>query len=117
VTRRRRSTTPRHAGSSRTDASSCPLPKSARASRFGFGDDQYVVVAFDAPEPAPSLSPAEREVARLVFAGLSNTDIAIARSTSHRTVANQIAAIFRKLGVASRAELAARIASDSRRQR
>jgi len=36
------------------------------------------------------------------------------RSTSERTVANQLAAIYRKLGVSSRAELAARLRSEER---
>lgn len=53
-----------------------------------------------------SLSDAEREVAALAVAGLSNTEIGRRRGTSGRTVANQMATIFRKLGVGSRAELA-----------
>ena len=51
------------------------------------------------------LSAAEREVAELVARGLSNAAIAKRRSTTARTVANQLAAIFRKLGVRSRAAL------------
>lgn len=43
-----------------------------------------------------------------IFAGESNDDIARRRGTSPRTVANQIASIFRKHGVGSRAELVAR---------
>ena len=43
-----------------------------------------------------------------VLAGLANAAIARRRGTSARTVANQVASIFRKLGVQSRAELAAR---------
>jgi DNA-binding CsgD family transcriptional regulator len=52
-----------------------------------------------------SLSEAEREVARLVCDGLSNAEIAEQRGTATRTVANQLAAIYQKLDVDSRAEL------------
>ncbi len=55
---------------------------------------------------APALTSAERAVAELALRGLSNAQIARARSTSARTVANQLASLFRKLGVGSRAELA-----------
>lgn len=54
------------------------------------------------------LSRAEAEVATLAVRGLSNADIAEARNTSTRTVANQMASILRKLGVCSRRELAVR---------
>jgi DNA-binding NarL/FixJ family response regulator len=52
------------------------------------------------------LSAAEREVARLVFQGASNAAIARIRGTSERTAANQLQAIYAKLGVHSRVELA-----------
>jgi len=55
------------------------------------------------------LSAAERQVLRLVLEGRSNAEIGSARATSQRTVANQVASIFRKLGVASRRELCVRI--------
>ncbi|HEY1953967.1 MAG TPA: helix-turn-helix transcriptional regulator, partial [Polyangiaceae bacterium] len=61
--------------------------------------------------PPPSLTRAERAVARRVARGESNAEIARARGSSPRTVANQVAQIFRKLGVASRAELGARLRS------
>lgn len=54
-----------------------------------------------------ALTSAELEVARLAVAGGSNRAIARLRGTSARTVANQIASAFRKLGVGSRSELAA----------
>lgn len=57
--------------------------------------------------PDPRLSRAEQEVAGLMVAGLSNQAIARRRATSPRTVANQAASIFRKLGVGSRAGLSA----------
>jgi DNA-binding NarL/FixJ family response regulator len=59
---------------------------------------------------APCLTSAERQVVTGVLNGRTNAAIASARRTSCRTVANQLAAIYRKLGVSSRWELAARAA-------
>jgi len=53
------------------------------------------------------LSPAEREVALLLLKGLSHKDVADVRSTSERTVRQQALAVYRKAGLAGRAELAA----------
>ncbi len=53
------------------------------------------------------LSPAEREVALLLLKGLSLKDVAGARATSERTVRQQALAVYRKAGLAGRAELAA----------
>lgn len=58
---------------------------------------------------APCLTSAERQVVTGVLNGRTNAAIATARRTSCRTVANQLAAIYRKLGVSSRWELAARL--------
>jgi DNA-binding NarL/FixJ family response regulator len=57
--------------------------------------------------PAPHSSPAEREVALLLVKGLSSNEIATVRATSERTVRQQSQAVYRKAGVAGRAELAA----------
>jgi DNA-binding CsgD family transcriptional regulator len=54
-----------------------------------------------------SLSPAEREIALLLLKGLPFKAIAEARDTSERTVRQQSLAIYRKAGVAGRAELSA----------
>jgi DNA-binding CsgD family transcriptional regulator len=65
------------------------------------------------------LTPAEAEVARSMAAGLTNDEIALGRRTSSRTVANQVASIFRKLGVGSRRELvalASRLSADRSRR-
>jgi DNA-binding CsgD family transcriptional regulator len=56
-----------------------------------------------------NLTPAEREVALLVLDGHDSATIAELRGTSVRTTANQVASIFRKVGVRSRAELAAEV--------
>jgi|HubBroStandDraft_4_1064222.scaffolds.fasta_scaffold440022_2 DNA-binding NarL/FixJ family response regulator len=58
-----------------------------------------------------TLSPAEREVAVLAAAGLTNLAIAKYRGKAVRTIANQMASILCKLGVGSRYDLAARFAS------
>ncbi|HEY6078749.1 MAG TPA: helix-turn-helix transcriptional regulator [Polyangiaceae bacterium] len=51
------------------------------------------------------LAPAELAVMRLLVEGLSYAEIARARQTSIRTVANQVATGFRRLSVSGRAEL------------
>jgi DNA-binding CsgD family transcriptional regulator len=53
-----------------------------------------------------SLTPAERDVARLVPDGLSNTDIADRLFVSPRTVQTHLTHIYRKLGITSRVQLA-----------
>ncbi len=59
-----------------------------------------------APPDLAALTPAEREVVQGLLAGRSNAEIARARGTSVRTVANQVGCIFQKLGLGSRRELA-----------
>jgi len=61
----------------------------------------------------PRLTQAERQIVAGVLNGRTNAAIATARRTSCRTVANQLAAIYRKLGVSSRWELAARVGRTS----
>lgn len=53
------------------------------------------------------LTPAEQQVARHAASGASNAEIARERGVSLRTVTNQLASVFDKLGVRSRAGLAA----------
>lgn len=83
-------------------------PVALRATRVDVGAGKYVLLSFprshDLLDP---LTPAERQVALAVLAGLSNA-VARMRGSSPRMVANQLATIFRKLEVRSRAELAAR---------
>ena len=59
------------------------------------------------PKLRKGLTQAERDVALAVARGLSNAQIGKERQASPRTIANQVAAIMKKLGVSSRAELAA----------
>lgn len=53
------------------------------------------------------MSPGELEVLQLRVDGLSHREIAAARSTAVRTIANQLASAYRKLGVSGRPELLA----------
>ena len=61
------------------------------------------------PEPlgAPELTRREREVVQLAARGYSNKSIAAETAIGERTVETHLAAAYRKLGVRSRAELAA----------
>ena len=66
-----------------------------------------------APSPAVSgLSEREREIALLVATGLTNAAIASKVDLSPHTVNYHLRQIFRKFGIASRAELAALISGD-----
>ena len=55
-----------------------------------------------------TLTSAEAEIIRDVLRGLGNREIAAARGTAYATVIKQISSGFKKLGVHSRGELAAR---------
>ena len=61
--------------------------------------------AIDARFQTWKLSEAEREVALLLLKGLSLREIASLRETSERTVRQQSLAVYRKAGLAGRAEL------------
>lgn len=84
--------------------------RDASVSFFTVGDAEMMVLSAPVrPHPWPAqLTPAEQDVAARAIAGESNARIAAARGTSLRTVANQVASVFRKLGVASRHELRVR---------
>jgi DNA-binding CsgD family transcriptional regulator len=57
---------------------------------------------------AAVLTKAEKAVAELAASGLSNAAIARRRRCAPRTIANQLAAIYKKLGIESRRKLRAR---------
>lgn len=71
------------------------------------GEDRLAIISWPiVPRSrSSSLSSAEEAVLRGVAVGKSNADIARERGTSPRTVANQVAGLLRKFGVASRYEL------------
>jgi DNA-binding NarL/FixJ family response regulator len=71
---------------------------------------RLVVLSFDVSVSASNrLTSAERGVAILAAEGLSTRAIAARRGASLRTVSNQLASVYEKLGVRSRFELAARL--------
>jgi DNA-binding CsgD family transcriptional regulator len=78
-----------------------------RASQFAHASVSYRVVSLARPdaELASLLTPAQFEVVRLRVEGKSHVEIAVLRHRSRRTVANQLAESFRRLGVSGRAEL------------
>lgn len=57
----------------------------------------------------PGLGKAEQEVLALLLRGHDTSSIAEHRRTSPRTVSHQVASLFRKFGVSSRAELAVKV--------
>ncbi|HZO88929.1 MAG TPA: response regulator transcription factor [Chthonomonadaceae bacterium] len=88
----------------------------ARAIRVVHGGGSYleprvaakVMAEMGAPHrAAPGLSAREREVLRLVVAGLSNKQIAHALSITERTVKFHMTSIFNKLGAENRAQAVA----------
>lgn len=66
------------------------------------------LLAVAAPEPAPALTPRERDIVRHVARGLRNAEVATALSISEETVKTHLNNIFRKLGLRDRVELALR---------
>jgi DNA-binding NarL/FixJ family response regulator len=76
-----------------------PCPHGAR------WDGETFTLPMPAVEAPASLTWAERHVLRLALGGASNKDIALARGTSPRTVANQLSSLYAKLGVGSRSQL------------
>jgi DNA-binding CsgD family transcriptional regulator len=84
--------------------------RTAVSVRMGQADLEALVTESHTRLELPSsLTQAEREVAESVVRGLANAEIARARGTSVRTVANQMRTLFEKLGVGSRGELRARL--------
>jgi DNA-binding CsgD family transcriptional regulator len=61
------------------------------------------------PAAPQDLSETERQIAELVATGLSNKEVAETLFVSPRTVSSTLARVYRKLGVASRTEMAARL--------
>jgi len=78
------------------------------------GEDLFVVsLPPERRRPVEELTAAEREVLELLWEGCSTTRIAALRGSSYRTVANQLASIYAKAGVTTRAELVARLAGSA----
>lgn len=72
------------------------------------GESHLVVgYALKRPRAFARLTAAELEVAEGLIEGLSSRALARRRAVSERTVANQLARIYQKLGVSSKHELLA----------
>jgi len=86
-------------------------PPGLRAVRMPQGAIEVVVFSYpiSTNDEAARLTAAELSVARLLLAGHSNAEIAGLRGTSLRTVSKQVDAVYKKLGVHSRSELASRL--------
>lgn len=72
-----------------------------------FGSNYFVHLSIN--PVAQALSSREREVAILFASGMTNKQVARALGTSPFTIRNQIASIYEKLSISSKAELAARV--------
>ncbi|MCA9631911.1 MAG: hypothetical protein KC766_29865 [Myxococcales bacterium] len=71
------------------------------------GEACWILVAPLQPWPGSNrLTPAQLAVVDCLMNGLSNAEIAAARNVSIRTVANQLAAVFQRLQIADRNDLA-----------
>ena len=84
------------------------LDREPRTSPLQFGSEELFVLSLPIglpPKIARKLSPSEIDVLEKVLDGLSNAAIAEARNRHPRTVANQLASAYRKLGIGSRNEL------------
>ncbi|MES1179175.1 MAG: helix-turn-helix transcriptional regulator [Myxococcales bacterium] len=89
------------------------VPVLARCTRVGTDEGGSLLVSVERPDallPA-QLSLAEASVLRLLLSGATHAQIARQRATSCRTVANQLASTFRKLGVSGRGALTAHLIS------
>jgi DNA-binding NarL/FixJ family response regulator len=80
---------------------------SARSRQLHGANTWFRVVSSPRPDHdlKEVLTGAELAVARLLVDGASHAEIARARGSSRRTVANQLAAVFQRLGVSGRADL------------
>jgi DNA-binding CsgD family transcriptional regulator len=83
-----------------------PIPRDLTCRVLRSGEAEVALLAFT-PEGPSRLTAAEKDIALAISRGLSNAEIAAARHSSARTVANQLAGILKKLGVSSRVELVA----------
>jgi len=83
------------------------LPRGTRAEVAAHGGRAAVRLSFPAPKTnwSEALTSAEKDVAGDILAGLANGAIGKKRGSSVRTVVNQVASIFKKIGAHSRLEL------------
>src|ERR1041384_3808419 len=73
----------------------------------------FAVIFFPTTPGYANLFTAERHVVQMVLDGFSNREISWLRAVRLRTVVNQVASIFGKLGVTSRRELVSKLSTPS----
>ncbi len=83
--------------------------------RVSLRNAEYLVVSYGMPDATALslLTESERFIFDAVLAELSNAKIAALRGRSLHTIANQVAAVFRKLHAHSRSELVAKFSGQS----
>jgi DNA-binding NarL/FixJ family response regulator len=83
------------------------VPRGIQVERAAHRGQPAVRVSFPVPKVQwnESLTSAEKDVANDILAGLPNVAIGRKRGSSVRTVVNQVASIFKKIGAHSRLEL------------
>ncbi len=98
------------------------MPALTLFERFGAGEwaarAQAELARVGLRRPAPGeLTESELRVAELAAAGLTNREVAARLYVSPKTVEANLARVYRKLGIHSRAELGARVATLTREVR
>jgi DNA-binding NarL/FixJ family response regulator len=97
---------------------SLPPPLASEARTVVVEGQPFLVISHPAPSyvtpSEPSLTSSEREVLLALVSGEATRAIARVRRVAVRTVENQIASIYAKLGVRSRSELVAFLSSPPR---
>ena len=89
------------------------VPRDLAVSKLRVGEDELAVfsMALGSVAVVRGLTDAQRDVLKRIVDGESNAEIAEGRGTSARTVANQVAEIFRHFDVRSRAALVHKLLS------
>jgi DNA-binding CsgD family transcriptional regulator len=88
----------------------CAFTRPAKSFTIGLGQTELVFTCELAPrDGVQHLTPSERSILGDLLAGRSNRTISVHRGTSERTVANQVAILFRKFRVSTRRELSAKV--------
>lgn len=81
----------------------------SRATPMSLGGLRAWLIEIDFVSLPACLTASERSIVALLLDGLNGAELAAKRGRSYRTIANQLAMIYRKCGVNSRQELVARL--------
>jgi DNA-binding NarL/FixJ family response regulator len=86
-------------------AASTNSHRTAALGSLRVGGVQMETIGLARPEANADVTPAERAIVRLLVEGVCYAKISRSRGRSRRTIANQVAAVFRRLNVSGRNEL------------